>query len=323
MRAPVEHFSSCFETLRRSGPEDAYMQSGRAQLARQVTQFVEAGAPIELLLPGFAFKNPNRAKTLGPLPDLGETLALRKLAAFGAAVSEGYAPGCRVIVFSDARVWADLLGVGLADAQAYASALRAIEGLAPHVVFANLDAHLEHLPGEGEVAERLRTLSGAQPRARLEAELGLDGGPVRDDDRRRVYERFVALCDEDGSFDPRLDAAARRARCEASALSMMLRHAAFGRVLAAAYPGAIRLSVHAGRNAGGKYAVRLLPGADDAPLPYHGCMVLDPEGGHPRAMHVAAARALPGGVTLVRNAKGHPWCLQQRPSSSRDGVRSG
>jgi pyoverdine/dityrosine biosynthesis protein Dit1 len=67
---------------------------------------VERGESIKMLLPGFPFKSPNnRTKVLGPLPDLGEELALKRLDSIAAAIDAVYPPGAEIHITSDGLVY--------------------------------------------------------------------------------------------------------------------------------------------------------------------------------------------------------------------------
>jgi pyoverdine/dityrosine biosynthesis protein Dit1 len=67
---------------------------------------VERGESIKMLLPGFPFKSPNtKTKVLGPLPDLGEELALKRLDSIAAAIDEVYEHGAEMHITSDGLVY--------------------------------------------------------------------------------------------------------------------------------------------------------------------------------------------------------------------------
>lgn len=306
------------ELLHRSAG-DRFEAEGRARLEAAAARFVARGQTIELLLPGFPHKNPNRAKTLGPLPDLGETLALERLAEFARGcdawyrVDGGAKPACRVTIFSDGRVWGDLLGVPMSDCVAYGEGLRAIPAVAPHVAFADLDAHAELLPGdpsEPVIARVERAWESPEAVEALDRALG-HTGDAPNPDRVRVFERFTRLIREDRPWAPERSEAEIMEVCRSAARRMMLRHAAFTGLLAQAYPEHIRLSVHASSNQGAKFSARLYPGIDRCVLPYHNVVVSEPDGSDFTLMPRADAEALPGGVEVVFNTR-RPWCLRRR-----------
>ena len=276
-----------FEQVLYREPGDAYEHTGQIALREVVRKAARAQRPIEFLLPGFAHKNPNLDKVLGPLPDLGETLALQKLATLASTIASTYPPGCRVIIFSDGRIWGD------ATVHAYQQGLRAIEALDPYVLFHSLDDHLPALSGEGAIQERLESGWGRRP-------------DLSDRDKYRVYRRFIDLVREDHPWPPDIDDVSLRAICESSALRMMVRHSALTALLEATYPDHVRLSVHPSSNAGKKFSVKFFEHGETCALPYHNALLMDKEGQHPTPMHRSQAEAL-GAVVSKHN--GQPWCL--------------
>lgn len=75
----------------------AFLPIVRGQVAR--------GEPIKLLLPGFPFKSPSKAKVLGVLPDLGEELALKHLNGLCENIKAVYKHGAEVHITSDGLVY--------------------------------------------------------------------------------------------------------------------------------------------------------------------------------------------------------------------------
>lgn len=78
---------------------------GLAGFVPTVTEQIEKGEPVRLLLPGFPFKAPNTKKVLGTLPDLGEKLALGHLNGLCRNIAEVYEHGAEVHICSDGLVY--------------------------------------------------------------------------------------------------------------------------------------------------------------------------------------------------------------------------
>jgi hypothetical protein len=78
---------------------------GLAGFVPTVTEQIEKGEPVRLLLPGFPFKAPNKNKVLGTLPDLGERLALGHLNGLCRNIAEVYEHGAEVHICSDGLVY--------------------------------------------------------------------------------------------------------------------------------------------------------------------------------------------------------------------------
>ncbi|MEV6978440.1 isocyanide synthase family protein [Kitasatospora sp. NPDC093806] len=92
----------------------------------KVEHFMKEGVPIHFVIPAFPAKSPNRQKTLGDLPDLGERLALEFLQSFCDYVCHFYEPGAKITICSDGHVFSDLVGVADEDVTAYRTELEAL-----------------------------------------------------------------------------------------------------------------------------------------------------------------------------------------------------
>ncbi len=295
--AIIEAFVDAFDAMLRLRPEpDAFDPQGRASMAAQIRPFVTAGVAIPALLPGFAHKNQNRDKALGPLPDLAEAAALRHLDAFCAKVAGFYAPGCRITLVADGRAWQDLARVTDADAVAYTRALRGMVARSTWLEAVGFDALMPDVEPGG---------------AALEA-------AFFDADDRALIERMLRFAEQQPSSAAGQGIARMRRLIvedglKATPLQMLTRHRAFGKLLSERFPQHLRLSVHVQDDRGPKFGCRFgpaVPARGDTPiLPYHGVAVL----GHDdtiEMMHLADARALPGGVT-IETRHGRPWCVRR------------
>ncbi|KAJ2975027.1 hypothetical protein NUW58_g8475 [Xylaria curta] len=123
-----------------------------------VTKQVAANATIQMILPGFPFKDPSSDTALGELPDLGEELGLSHLQGLCDNIAAVYESGAEVVVCSDGLVyngitrqlhWSDLMGVGEETVWEYGEALRnmAIRKELRSIKFVRLWDVLSHEPG--------------------------------------------------------------------------------------------------------------------------------------------------------------------------------
>src|SRR5262249_32595007 len=92
----------------------------------RVKHFLRANQSLHFVLPAFPAKSPSRRKTLGPLPDMAEELALRYLADVCDELRGLHAPGARVTICSDGHVFSDLVGVSDEDVTAYGKQIAAL-----------------------------------------------------------------------------------------------------------------------------------------------------------------------------------------------------
>src|SRR5262245_2249120 len=77
----------------------------------KVKYSVRAQQPLHLILPAFPAKSPSRRKTLGPLPDVAEEIALRYLQNACDELAALHPPGVRLTICSDGHVFSDLVGM--------------------------------------------------------------------------------------------------------------------------------------------------------------------------------------------------------------------
>lgn len=89
-----------------------------------IASLVSKNEPINLILPGFPAKSPNRMKTLSALPDLAEKHALQNLCGLCDEIRQIYKPGAYVTICSDGRVFADLVRIPDQDVSDYGAYLK-------------------------------------------------------------------------------------------------------------------------------------------------------------------------------------------------------
>lgn len=89
----------------------------------KVEFFIKNEQPIHFILPAFPAKSPNPQKVLGTLPDMGEQISLQFLQSLCSQIREIYAPGARLTICSDGRVFSELVGVKDENVTAYSLSL--------------------------------------------------------------------------------------------------------------------------------------------------------------------------------------------------------
>ncbi len=91
----------------------------------RLQRFIDRGQAIPFVIPAFPGKSINKNSVAGPLPDLGEELALQNLRGLIDAVGNAYAPGMNLHIVSDGHFF---IGAGIvrppAELDAYVDALR-------------------------------------------------------------------------------------------------------------------------------------------------------------------------------------------------------
>lgn len=235
----------------------------------RVCRYVAAGEPVHFVIPAFPAKSRNRRKTLGRLPDLGERLALESIQAFCERISAVYAPGAVVTVCSDGHVFSDVLGIRDEHVDDYGAELhRIIRSIGGGAI--GLYALADVMPG----------LSWEQRRGRLLDEHADPVEKIRDAVRstpaaRRMFNgihRFVT--EDNAALMPELSATQIRNDAKLTAYHVVQRSQAWSRVVAGAFPDAVRLSIHPQANHDTKIGFHLLGTTDSWLTPWHG-VVLD------------------------------------------------
>jgi pyoverdine/dityrosine biosynthesis protein Dit1/AcrR family transcriptional regulator len=231
--------------------------------------FISQGLPVHFILPAFPAKSLNRQKVLGTLPDLGEEIALNFLQSLCDDIRQVYAPGARISICADGRVFADLVQVSDADVSAYNDALK--QQLAQlgtrDLDVINLEDLLE--TESFDAARAWITAEYAEPLAELQAR-------VHDTDHHRAMfngiHRFVS---EDGMvLAPEKSKSRVKEESKAVAYEVIRRSNAWTRLLAQEFPHALRLSIHPQHPHSDKIGLRMTRAVDNWLTPWHGVVLL-------------------------------------------------
>jgi L-tyrosine isonitrile synthase len=233
---------------------------------QSVAQQIRRGRPLQLVLPAFPAKSPNLSKVLGPLPDMAEQLALDYLQSICDRIAEIYAPGARLTICSDGRVFSDLVGVSDRDVTRYYLKLRAILTL---IRAGSIDVMRLEDVFEGDDFDRIRALlveRYGEPLEALRQRIKSNGTELL------LFNGIARFLFEDGLYLHQ--GASRnsiRVRCKALAYQVIQRSHAWSNLVAERYPDALRLSIHPYPPHAKKIGIGLLDAADDNWLtPWHG-----------------------------------------------------
>ena len=261
-------------TVRNAPAADATAESiaeGLSYHLGKVAALVEKGAVIEMVLPAFPAKSANPEKTTGTLPDLGELLAMRRLEALCVAIDEVYAPGARVVICSDGRVFSDLVGVTDADVTAYGQEIArmiADEGLS-HLTTYDMD---DLFPGVADhdltrhelVTRFAESLDVVRERA------------AGDADARRMYNGIARFMFEDlVVLHPEMSRTKVRNWSAQLAYQVIQRSNAWSNLVAAEFPEAVRLSIHPQAAHSRKIGVQMVASSNLWRTPWHASVLFD------------------------------------------------
>lgn len=289
--------------------------SCQAPHLEKVLGAIRTRAAVTFVLPAFPGKSPNSAKVLGPLPDMGEQLALRFLQKLCDEIEELYAPGARIVLCSDGRVFSDVVGMREQDVTDYQDELdRMIAELGlKNLSTFNLDelgsthdfdrmrADLMGRYGTPVEVLRDKVLRGAKPHARAE-----------DEEAHRMYLGITRFLVEDSSFpgQPKSRTAIQK-ECKVKSYEVIRRSNAWSELIAERFPEAIRLSIHPQTCGGKKLGIRLV-GSESWMTPWHGVAVKLDDEFVLLKRHEAEAR----GARLVLSARGRPSHFELRGAAS-------
>jgi len=233
----------------------------------KVLRCIEDNTALTLVLPAFPAKSPSRHKTLGHLPDLGEELAFDTLCQLCDDIGRIYAPGAKVIVCSDGRVFADIVHIPDHEVTAYNDAMRRYvkeRGLS-QIEFFDLDDVYPNVKEFSMLREDLMIIYGEaleSLRQRCRSDVG--AGEMYRGITRFMFEDFSGIAAFDGMSRNAVQTAARLA-----AYRVIQRSNAWGRLLAQHLPDAVRLSIHPQFRVSEKIGIRLVDSTDCWATPWH------------------------------------------------------
>jgi pyoverdine/dityrosine biosynthesis protein Dit1 len=261
-----------------------------------VKRFVLANEPVHFVLPAFPVKSPSRRKTIGPLPDLAEELALSFLQSVCDEVADVHRPGARITICSDGRVFSDIVGVTDEAVTRYGAEIASIVAASGRH---SLDFFkLEDLFGTGDF-EAMR----AQLVEHYAEPLEVIRERIRTEDPHRALFcgvlRFL-LEDRMGQGSGKTRSRLQK-ECKADAYRMIQRSNAWSRLVAGNFPNAVRLSIHPQEVHAEKIGIRLGETPDAWLTPWHSAVLKSRE--RFRLVHREEAEAL--GARLVYRS-GHP-----------------
>ena len=242
----------------------------------KVLRAVRANEPVVFVLPAFPGKSPNLAKVLGALPDMAEKLALQFLDELCEDIRELHAPGARMVLCSDGRVFSDVVGMLESDVTDYQDELESMItelGLTNVSTF-NLDTMAE---GKGFVQLREELMAEYGSPLELLREKVLRGSKQpnfpEDEEAHRMYCGITRFLVEDSTFPGQTKSrTAVQKECRARAYEVIRRSNAWSERIAARFPEAVRLSIHPQACGSKKLGIRLI-GTESWMTPWHGVAV--------------------------------------------------
>ncbi|WDU60434.1 isocyanide synthase family protein [Pseudomonas poae] len=237
-----------------------------------IQYFVEAGKPVELVLPAFPAKSPNLRKVLGQLPDMAEKICLQALNTLCANIKNIYSPGAKLTICSDGRVFSDLIGVDDQDVSRYQHVIQTIitQSYPEHLRLYNLEDCAQFDASATDFA-RLRQLMAAryaEPCDSIKSTL------MKSQDGVLLYRAITRFMFEDNWAPDYVGSKnSLQKKSKLLAVSVIQRSWAWGALLADEFPNAIRLSIHPQPATSLKIGIHMMPTQDCWMTPWHGVAV--------------------------------------------------
>lgn len=237
---------------------------------------IQNNCPITFILPAFPCKSPNLSKVLGALPDFGEILALKNLQSLCEKIENVYAPGARIIICSDGRVFSDIIGAKEIDVSNYQ---KEISKIITEFNFKNLSLFNLDQVNQAKDFFQLRQFlmknygeSYEQLRNKIQKGATIEGS---DSDRsiNKMYCGIIRFLFEDRCFGSRLESKkALHKIAKKNAILVIRRSNAWSRFIEEKFPSAVRLSIHPQSCGSGKFGIKLIKN-EVWMTPWHGVVL--------------------------------------------------
>ena len=242
----------------------------------KIVSSVREGRPVTFVLPAFPGKSPNSNKVLGPLPDMAEKCALEFLQNLCDRIKKIYAPGARIILCSDGRVFSDVVGMRDEDVTAYQDeiskmiaelGLKSISTFNLEEIYGDLDFDQMRTQIMSEYGEPLEALKAEVSRGKAE------GCTNEEEESNRLYCGITRFLLEDAMTPGQTKSrTALQKECRTRAYSVIQRSKAWGELVEDKFPDAVRLSIHPQSCGGKKIGIRMIQ-PDNWQTPWHGVAV--------------------------------------------------
>lgn len=261
--------------------------------------------PIIFVLPAFPGKSPNREKVLGHLPDYAERLALHFLGALCKRIKQFYAPGIKIILCADGRVFSDVVGMKETHVTAYQTQINILidELNLYDITTFNLDDHYHPLTFTQMRTELINNYAQSLVHIKDTVQKGAKASASLDErEANRMYRGITRFLFEDSIYRKQVQSrTALQKESREKAYELMRRSNAWSSLIAERFPDSVRLSIHPQSCGSKKLGIRLIQN-ELWMTPWHGVAVATKNGFI--LMKRSMAEAL--GAQLIYTAKGHP-----------------
>lgn len=278
----------------------------------KIVSAISKGEPVTFVLPAFPGKSPNPAKVLGPMPDMAERCALEFLQHVCDRIKRYYAPGGRIILASDGRVFSDVVGMRDEDVTNYQDEIsRMIASLDLNSIstfnleelyngesFDEMRSHLMETFGDS-----VELLKAAVSRGKS------SDSSIEDQESHRLYLGITRFLVEDAMYPGQTQSRSSiQKESRVRAYAVIQRSKAWGDLVEREFPDAVRLSIHPQSCGSKKLGIRLIE-PDNWATPWHGVAVL--AGGRYILLKRAQAEAM-GALLVTRFGRPSHYVLTNK-----------
>lgn len=237
----------------------------------KIEAMIKENNPIEMILPAFPGKSPNRNKTLSRWPDLAEKHSIDNLHLLCEEIQSIYEPGAKITICSDGYVFSDLVRIPDDHVAAYSIDLTDYykKHYASSFSFFDLKDAFQKLDCLDTMREELmiqygESLVSLKDRSRTEKEIASMYLGIT----RFLYEDFLGL-------DEFKDISKAQVQKLAKNISyrVIQRSNAWGRLLENQFPDCLRLSIHPQYRVSNKIGIHMVATDDCWRTPWHSVAV--------------------------------------------------
>lgn len=222
---------------------------------------------IQMLLPAFPGKSPNKEKTLGTLPDLAEKMALKNLSGLCDRIQGIYPPGAEVVICSDGYCFSEVVEISDEEIGQYLHSLKTYCDIhyPEHFGFYDLDDHFDYIKDIPTKRDELLVFFGDS----------IEAIKNNRDTQTAVHDMYIGItkflfddmCGMDKYKGCSKNFIQKRART--NAYRVIQRSNAWSNLIEKQFPDSIRLSIHPQRRSSIKIGINLLKSNDIWLTPWH------------------------------------------------------
>ncbi len=239
---------------------------------KKIKLMIGKSLPIQMILPAYPGKSPNRNKTLGKLPDLAEKHSIDNLNELCVEISEIYQPGATIVICSDGYIFSDLVRIPDQDVFNYTEAIKKyyLEYYPHSFLFFDMKSAFPQLKNLDSIREELMIGYGTSlveliKKSKHDKEtLSMYRGIAK-----FLYEDFCGLKEFSKTSNNQIQKQSKRV-----SLRVIQRSNAWSQLLEDVYPNLLRLSIHPQFRVSKKIGVNLANADDCWRTPWHSVAII-------------------------------------------------